>query len=81
MKNNSIQFFIINVLHQQPEGQLLLLLLLLSVVWSSITTTDANKLECIQQKFAALCYNRFLPHVHYSYAKALEYLKLHTLRQ
>jgi hypothetical protein len=41
----------------------------------------ANKLNHIQQKFAALCYNRFLPHVHYSYAKALEYLKLHTLRK
>jgi hypothetical protein len=35
-----------------------------SVVWNSIMTTDANKLERIQQKFAALCYNRFLPHVH-----------------
>jgi hypothetical protein len=32
------------------------------VVWNSITTTDANKLERIQQKFAALCY-----------ANALEY--------
>jgi hypothetical protein len=42
-------------------------------------TTDSNKVERIQQKFAALCYNRFLPHVHYSCAKALEYLKLHTL--
>jgi hypothetical protein len=52
-----------------------------SAVWNSITTTDANKLERIQQKLAALCYNRFLPHVHYSYAKALEYLKLHTLRK
>jgi hypothetical protein len=52
-----------------------------SVVWNSITTTDANKLECIQQKFAALCCNRFLPRVHYSYANALEYLKLHTLRK
>jgi hypothetical protein len=50
-----------------------------SVVWNSITTTDANKLERIQQKFAALCYNRLLSHVHYSYAKSLEYLKLHTL--
>jgi hypothetical protein len=49
-----------------------------SVVWNSITTTDANKLERIQQNFAALCYNRFLPHVHYSYANALEYLKLQT---
>jgi hypothetical protein len=52
-----------------------------SVVWNSITTTDANTLECIQQNFAALCYNRFLPHVHYSYADALEYLKLHTLHK
>jgi hypothetical protein len=38
-------------------------------------------LERIQQKFAHLCYNRFRPHVHYSYANALEYLKLHTLRK
>jgi hypothetical protein len=52
-----------------------------SVIWNSITTTDANKLERIQQKFAALCYNRFLNHVHYSYANALEYLKLHILRK
>jgi hypothetical protein len=52
-----------------------------SVVWNFITTTDANKLERIQQMFSALSYNRFLPHVHYSYAKALEYLKLHTLRK
>jgi hypothetical protein len=51
------------------------------LVWNFITTADANKLERIQQKFAALCYNRFLPHVHYSYANALEYLKLHTLRK
>jgi hypothetical protein len=25
--------------------------------------------------------DRFLPHVHYSYANALQYLKLHTLRK
>jgi hypothetical protein len=37
-------------------------------------------LSSIQQKFAHLYYNRFLPHVHYSYANALEYLKLHSLR-
>jgi hypothetical protein len=43
-----------------------------SVVWNSITTTGANKLERIQQKFSALCYYRFLPHVHYTYANALE---------
>jgi hypothetical protein len=52
-----------------------------SVVWNSITTTDANKLERIQQKFAALCYKRFLPRVHYTYSNALEHLKLHTLRK
>jgi hypothetical protein len=51
------------------------------VVWNSITTTDANKLKSIQQKLSALYYTRFLPHVHYSYAKALEYLKLHTSRR
>jgi hypothetical protein len=52
-----------------------------SVVLNSITTSDANKLERIQQKFAALCYYRFLPHVHCSCAEALAYLKLHTLRK
>jgi hypothetical protein len=51
------------------------------VVWNFITTTDANKLERIQQKFAALCYYRFLPQVYYTYANALEYLKLQTLRK
>jgi hypothetical protein len=49
-----------------------------SVVWNFITTTDSNKLRRIQQTFSALSYNRFLPHVYYNYAKALDYLKLHT---
>jgi hypothetical protein len=31
-----------------------------SVVWNSITTTDASNLERTLQKFAALCYNRSL---------------------
>jgi hypothetical protein len=30
-----------------------------SVVWNSITSTDADKLERIQKKFTALCRNRF----------------------
>jgi hypothetical protein len=47
---------------------------------NSIMATDANKLERIPQRFAAL-YNRFLPHVHYIYSNALEHLKLHTLRK
>jgi hypothetical protein len=51
-----------------------------SVIWNSITSTDANKLERIQQRFAALCFNIFFPQVHYCYSLALEELKLHTLR-
>jgi hypothetical protein len=51
-----------------------------SVVLNSITSTDANKLERIQQRFAALCFNSFFPQVHFSYSIALEQLKLHTLR-
>jgi hypothetical protein len=51
-----------------------------SVVWNSITSTDADKLERIQQRFAALCFNRFFPTVQFHYSPALEELKLHTLR-
>jgi hypothetical protein len=43
-----------------------------SVTWNSITSTNANKLERIHQKFAALCFDRGFPHVYYSYAYALE---------
>ena len=35
-----------------------------SVICNFITSTDANKVEPIQWKFAALCYKRFLPHTH-----------------
>ncbi|PNF19262.1 hypothetical protein B7P43_G08007 [Cryptotermes secundus] len=52
-----------------------------SVVWNSITSTDANKLERIQQKFTALCFKRFFPQVDYRYDFALEQLKLHTLQK
>jgi hypothetical protein len=31
-----------------------------SVVWNSVKSTEARKMECIQRKFAALCQNRFL---------------------
>jgi hypothetical protein len=51
-----------------------------SVFWNSITSTDAKKLERIQQRFSALCFNRFFPEVHYSYSLSLEEIKLHTLR-
>jgi hypothetical protein len=52
-----------------------------SVVWNSITSTDAKKLERIQRKFVALCYNRFLSRGSngYSYANALQVLNLRTL--
>jgi hypothetical protein len=39
-----------------------------SVVWNSITSTDANKLERIQQMFVALCFNSFFPQFHYCYS-------------
>jgi hypothetical protein len=51
-----------------------------SVVWNSITSADANKLERIQQRFAALCFNRFFHGANYCYSFALEELKFHTLR-
>jgi hypothetical protein len=50
-----------------------------SVVWNSITSTEANKLERIQLKFASVCFYRFFPHVPYSYTFALEKLSLHSL--
>jgi hypothetical protein len=50
-----------------------------SAVWNTITSTDANKLERIQQKFESVCFYRFLPHVTYSYTFALEKLSLHSL--
>jgi len=35
-----------------------------SVICNFITSTEANKVEPTQWKFAALCYKRFLPHAH-----------------
>jgi hypothetical protein len=51
-----------------------------SVVWNSITSTDASKLERIQQRFAALRFYRFFPQICYCYTLALQELNLHTLR-
>jgi hypothetical protein len=51
-----------------------------SVVWNSITSTDASKLERIQQRFAALCFYRFFPQVRYCCTLALQGLNLHILR-
>jgi hypothetical protein len=36
-----------------------------SVVWNSIASNDANKLECIQQKFTALYFKYFFPQADY----------------
>jgi hypothetical protein len=52
-----------------------------SVVWNSITSTGANKLERIKQEFASGCFCRFCPNVPYSYSFALEKLSLHFLRK
>jgi hypothetical protein len=51
------------------------------VVWNSITSADANKLERIQKKFTALCFKCFFPQVNYRHGLALEKLKLHTLQK
>jgi hypothetical protein len=51
-----------------------------SVVWNSITSTDANKLERIQQKFASVCVYRFFSNVSYAYNAALDKLGLQSLR-
>jgi hypothetical protein len=47
-----------------------------SAVWNSIASTDANKLERIQQKFASVCFYRFPPRVLYTHNFALEKLSL-----
>jgi hypothetical protein len=51
-----------------------------SFVWNSIMSTDAKKLELIQQRFATLYFNRFFPHVHYCCSLAFEELRLRALR-
>jgi hypothetical protein len=51
-----------------------------SVVWNSITSTDASKLERIQQRFATLCFYCFFPQVRYCCTLALQKLNLHNLR-
>jgi hypothetical protein len=41
-------------------------------------SNKGNKLEHMQQKFAALFYTNFISHVYYNYVNALYHLKLHT---
>jgi hypothetical protein len=52
----------------------------IELLWNSITSTDASKLERIQQRFAALCFYRFFAQVRYCYSLALQKLNLHALR-
>jgi hypothetical protein len=47
-----------------------------SVVWNSITSTDASKVERIQQRIAALCFYYFFPHVRYCYSLESSGVKL-----
>jgi hypothetical protein len=42
------------------------------VSWNSLTSRDAKKLERIQQKLAALCFNRFFHQANCGYALALK---------
>jgi hypothetical protein len=50
-----------------------------SVVWNSVTSTDASNLERIQHRFAAFSFYRFFPQVRYCYTLALQEINLHTL--
>jgi hypothetical protein len=52
-----------------------------SVVRNSITSTDANKLDRIQQKFSSVWFHRFFPHFPYTYTIDLEKLRLQFLRK
>jgi uncharacterized membrane protein len=52
-----------------------------SVVWNSITSTDANKLERIQQNFVYFCFYRLYSYVPYTSTDALEKLNLKSLRK
>ncbi|PNF35360.1 hypothetical protein B7P43_G02582 [Cryptotermes secundus] len=52
-----------------------------SVVWNSITSTDGNKLERIQQKFTALCFKRCFSSSRLLLRFCFRQLKLHTLHK
>jgi hypothetical protein len=48
---------------------------------NSTTVADSNKLERTQRKLQAVYYNSFFPQVLCSYANAVDFLKMHTLRE
>jgi hypothetical protein len=50
-----------------------------TVVWNSITSMVFKKLECIQQKFASVCFYHFFPNLPYNYVLASNKLNLPSL--
>jgi hypothetical protein len=52
-----------------------------SGVFNFTTSTDTNKLERIQQKFASVFFYRFFPRISYNYTDASEKLSLQYLRK
>jgi len=51
-----------------------------SIICNFLMSANAKKVERIQWKLQASCYNRFFPHARCSYVNASEYVELHTLR-
>jgi hypothetical protein len=51
------------------------------VIWNSVTSTDAKKLERIEQKFASVRVYRFPPRAPYDYTSALKNLSLHSISE
>jgi hypothetical protein len=80
VRSNTFTFSSLESMHRLCITLVISKLAYASVVWNSITSTDANKLERIQQRFAALYFNCFFPQANYCYSQALEELILHTLR-
>jgi hypothetical protein len=70
--------------HQSSIALILYVTIFFIFIVFNITTsiiTFITYLGCIQQKFTALCFNCFFPHVHCSYSYASEQLKLHSLHE
>jgi len=51
-----------------------------SIICNFLTSANAKKVERIQWKLKAPCYNRFFLHARCSYANVSEYVEPHTLR-
>jgi len=50
-----------------------------AILWHSITSTDARKLQHVHRKFVALCHNRFFTQDEVTYEDLLKFTNLHTL--